>query len=319
MSRCSWVFCLIVGVTASTGYSEESRLLSGGKNRSTGQAAEPVAVARPSAKVESDRRPDRQRVVYRVKHLPAKDLAGVLEELYRSEQAADRGGRPGKRWPGITAHSTTNSLVISGSKQTVADVVGMVEALDRRPARVHVRALIAECSGEKAACKLAELSDGAEELTVDSLAEAIANRPDVRLLELPQLHLIDNVQGTVHFGGREPRITGTSMGPGGQTHQITYENVGMILVVTARTNPEGRITLDVKLEKSKFGPNDESTPIAVRAGRAVGVPAIEILSLNTTVAVESGRTVRLVCANTQNETGRTEWILVISPTVEERP
>ncbi len=293
----------------------------------------PVALAQDDKKADTDKpkliaqpkvveaapaqvaKPERR--VYRVKHVPASDLGNVLEQVLRSEDAADDGKAGKADTVVIVAEPVTNSLVLSGPTKVIREIVDLIEDLDRRPALVQVRALVAEISTDKAEGMLDDLSAAAKVQSIDELAAAISKRPGLRLLGRPQLTVLDNQPGFLQFGSREPRITGISMSQLGQTNQVSMENVGLILALTARTGPEGLVTMEVNLEKSQLGPEKEGTPIAIREGKTIRTPVIGTLSLKTTVAMRSGRTLLLAGVGGKSEARQTELILLISPRIVE--
>ena len=276
--------------------------------------ATPAALAQDAEKADNE---EPQRKVYRLKHVPATDLAVVLKQVLRREDAVD-----GKK-PVITndvlilAEPVTNSLVLSGSAKVIEETVDLIEDLDRRPALVQVRALIAEISTDESEGMLDDLAASAEVQSIDELAAAMEKRPGLRVLSRPQLAVLDNQPGALKIESRTPRITGVATGPAGQTNRVSMENVGMNLTVRARTGPEGLVTMEVDLQKSQFGPEEKGAPIAVREGKTIRKPAIETLTLTTTVEVRNGQTLLVGGVGDKSEARRTELILLISARIVE--
>ena len=91
----------------------------------------------------------------------------------------------------------------------------------------------------------------------------------------------------------------------------------MTLAVKARTGPEGLVAMEVDLQKSRLGPEEEGAPIVVRENKTIRLSAIETLSLKTTVEIRSGQTLLVAGAGERSEARATELILLISPRIVE--
>lgn len=256
-----------------------------------------------------------ERKVYRVKHVSAVDLGDVLEQVLRGVGPAGEGAAGKANAVAIVAEPVANRLVISGPAKVIEEIVDLIEDLDCRPAMVQIRALVAEISTDKAEGMLDELSASAKLQSIDELAAAIAKRPGLRVLGCPQITVQDNEPGFLHLGSAAPRITGITISPAGQTNQISTVNVGLILSVRVRTSPEGLVTMEVDLNKSQLGPEEEGTPISIREGKTTRTPAVETLKLQTTVGVRSGQTLLLAGVGSKSEARRTELIILISPRI----
>lgn len=269
----------------------------------------PPSTYPPGAMLAPSPHANHQRKIYRVKHLPAIDLAEAIQVI--------------KAVPTppvvVVPEVITNSLVIYGSESAVESAIELAEQLDRRPKMVQVRVLIAEIhagddDAKSIGALLTRLSNADGDQDFDQVAAAIAELPGVRLLGGPQLTLLDNQPGFLQVGQRVPRITGTQVSSRGRMNTVEMENVGLVLAVTARINDDGLVTMEVDLEKSQLGPADEGTPITVPAeGEPIRAAQIDTLTCQTTIAVRDGRI--MVLGGLASRQG--EMVILISPRIVE--
>ena len=95
-------------------------------------------------------------------------------------------------------------------------------------------------------------------------------------------------------GQRVPTITGVTLDNFGQTNNILYQQVGIIMQVIPRISPDGLVVMQLSTEKSEVGPEAEGIPISVSAsGAIVRAPRINATNALTTVSALSGQTVVL--------------------------
>ena len=86
--------------------------------------------------------------------------------------------------------------------------------------------------------------------------------------------------------------------------------------VTARIADEETVTLEIDLERSHLGPEEEGTPISTDAeGTVIRTPAIQTLVLQTTVSLRSGQTVRIGGMIYHTEQGWRELMLLLRPEI----
>jgi Flp pilus assembly secretin CpaC len=129
-----------------------------------------------------------------------------------------------------------------------------------------------------------------------------------------QLTAIENQQASLHVGQRVPRITGSQRSPAGQTNSVTFENVGLMLRVTARADRDGRIVLHVQTERSQLGPAEEGTPISEPAeGEPIRIAAMETVTAETTVAARDGQSVLVGAQQLKRQGRQSEVLIVVTP------
>jgi type II secretory pathway component GspD/PulD (secretin) len=124
--------------------------------------------------------------------------------------------------------------------------------------------------------------------TVSVLIRALKTQGRVDILSRPQLLLTDNQQGFFQVGQKYPLIQGTTLAGNGVSQQaITYEDIGIVLRVTPRIDPNGRVLMRVEPQNSGANP----TPVNLGGG-LVGT-AIDVQTLQTTVSANDGETIIL--------------------------
>jgi len=97
-----------------------------------------------------------RRVVFRLRHAPAVDVAKTINEVLSGERKLSQPQQPGAYATGSTAPAQpvpqaavvpepiSNSLIVSGSAGAVEEIAGLVRQLDQRPRMVTIEVLIAE-------------------------------------------------------------------------------------------------------------------------------------------------------------------------------
>lgn len=129
---------------------------------------------------------------------------------------------------------------------------------------------------------------------VSVLIRALQEDRELRILSRPVVRTMDNQPSFIQVGQRVPRIVGTTIGNFGQTNQIDQENVGLILAVTPRISPDGRVVMEVDAEKSKVGPEEEGIPVGTSLeGTVIRSPRVDTITAQATVSVANGETVVL--------------------------
>jgi hypothetical protein len=88
-----------------------------------------------------------------------------------------------------------------------------------------------------------------------------------------------------------------------QTNQLgTPQNVGLILGVTPRVADDGRVAMEIDVEKSEVGPEAEGIPISVlTTGDVIRSPRINTTTASTTVSALTGQTIVLGGLITSNK------------------
>ena len=129
---------------------------------------------------------------------------------------------------------------------------------------------------------------------VSVLLRALQEKRRLEVLSRPQIMALDGQPGYILVGQRVPTITGVSLTTFGQTNDILYQQVGIIMQVVPRISPDGLVVMQLTTEKSEVGPEAEGIPISVSAsGQIVRAPRINATTAVTTVSALSGQTVVL--------------------------
>ena len=129
---------------------------------------------------------------------------------------------------------------------------------------------------------------------ISVLIRALQEDRQLRILSRPLVRTLDNQPAFIQVGQRVPRIVGSTMGVNGQTNSIDLENVGLILGVTPRISPDGRVVMEIDAEKSKVGPESEGIPVAVSMdGTIIRSPRVDTITAQATVSVSDGETIVL--------------------------
>ncbi|MEX2187191.1 MAG: secretin N-terminal domain-containing protein, partial [Pirellulales bacterium] len=129
---------------------------------------------------------------------------------------------------------------------------------------------------------------------VNVLLRALQEKRRLEVLSRPQIMALDGQPGYILVGQRVPTITGVTLDQFGQTNNILYQQVGIIMQVVPRISPDGLVVMHLTTEKSEVGPEAEGIPISVSAsGQIVRAPRINATTADTTVSALSGQTVVL--------------------------
>jgi type II secretory pathway component GspD/PulD (secretin) len=126
---------------------------------------------------------------------------------------------------------------------------------------------------------------------VSFLLRALQQTERVDVLSRPQVMTIDNEPAFIQVGQRVPRITGSTITTVGQQNNIVLENVGLILGVTPRISPDGRIIMEVDAERSSVNPVSSGIPVTTSNGVVINSPTFDLTMAQTTVSAIDGGTI----------------------------
>ncbi len=282
----------------------------GVKEGDAGQPQKRVHYSR-SSKSDGPKPQPRERLVYRLSNMPASEVASTVNELLRNE----RNSGPSNDTI-VMADRISNSLIISGTSEAIHETVKFVEQLDAEPPMVCVQAVIALIESREGLSLLAPNPEGPElscsHQEACELIEEFSKSGAVKILARPQVMTLDNQPAFIQIGDRVPRVTGVKDG------QVTteLENVGLIVGVTPRISPDHVVTMEIDMEKSLLGPEDEGIPIGVnRQGEVVRCPKVEVMMVQTTVKIPPSRAVIIGGLALQDGDKRGELVLVVTPHV----
>jgi type II secretion system protein D len=130
--------------------------------------------------------------------------------------------------------------------------------------------------------------------SVSILFRALQDASRLQILSRPQVMTLDTVAAFVQVGQLVPRIQGVQGGTNVAAPVITTTDVpiGLIMRVQPRTNQDGLILLDVQVERSKLGPEDEGIPVGFGAnGEVIRSPIIDTTRAETRISAYDGQTV----------------------------
>jgi len=124
--------------------------------------------------------------------------------------------------------------------------------------------------------------------TFSLLIRALKSQGRIDVLSRPQLTLTDNQTGFFQVGQQFPRVLGTTIAVGGlATQNVDYIDTGIVLRVTPRISPEGRVLM--RVEPSITTP----TTTNISIGNGVFATPLDTQTVQTTVQASDGETVVL--------------------------
>jgi type II secretory pathway component GspD/PulD (secretin) len=150
---------------------------------------------------------------------------------------------------------------------------------------------------------------------VSVLLRALQEKRRLEVLSRPQLMALDGQQGTVQVGQQVPTVTGVNQTAFGQTNNIVYRDVGLILNLVPRISPDGLVVMQISAEKSQLSA-EAGVPIGFSTGgQVLNAPIIETTRALTTVSAVSGQTVILggLIETTKNDVHRRVPIIADIP------
>jgi type II secretory pathway component GspD/PulD (secretin) len=268
-----------------------------------------AARIRPAARGDNARRATR---IIALKHVPAQDTMQTIRQWVAAEQLQSQ-------TPPVTIvpDAITNHLLVTAESSQLESIEEIVENLDRPAPRIQIRAMIAELHLKEAPEPgVGATSKIPAKENLEEMLAMLKKRGEVHVIARPELTTASNQPAFVQFGSRVPRITGTTVSQGrGMTNSVTMENVGTILAVTGRVEDKGRVTLEIDVESSHLGPDDEGTPVAVTDGKTIHTREVKVLVLQTTVALQSGQCMLVGGQVAHTPHGWRETVLLLQATV----
>jgi type II secretory pathway component GspD/PulD (secretin) len=195
-------------------------------------------------------------IVYSPRTAPASALADTLRNIF------DREG--GVR---IIAEPISNSLVISAPEKLMAEVTRLLPELDRERQMLQFEVLLVDREVAAAAQGEDKSETGQTEPlggTIDEVLKRVSaaeGKGSLTVLNRFSLSSVDGQKAMAQLGMRLPRITGTSITQRGRANAVTLENIGTMLQLTSRLQPDGVVVVDLEFEKSYPGGAEEATVI----------------------------------------------------------
>ncbi len=251
----------------------------------------------------------RKSVVLRLQHVPAVDTSKLLQQWLEKLQA-----KTDQLVADVIPDAITNSLLIRGTEEQLEEIHSILGQLDQPQPQIRLKTLLAEVAlpeppedgaGATAAYRV---SDG----DLNQVIQELRERGELRVLARPELLVVDNQPAFLQIGQRVPRITGRANSRGSVSNTIQLENVGTLIGVTCRVTDQGSIIMEIDLERSHLGPEDEGTPLSVEPdGGEIRMPVIHSVNLQTTVTLKSEEIALIGGTVYQTEHGWREFVMLV--------
>jgi len=131
----------------------------------------------------------------------------------------------------------------------------------------------------------------------------------------------------LQVGERKPMVTGSAVSAGFsrggspsrppmRQFSVTYENVGLMVGVTPRVNPDGVVTMEIDVEKSWLGSAEEGPAVAESdSGGPVRARRVRTTTAKSTVSAADGKTVVLGGLTTRSETEAEQIVILVTPRI----
>jgi len=211
--------------------------------------------------------------------------------------------------------ANANTLLLSASPRYFNTIEAMIKELDQPPPQVLIQVLLAEVTlddeidvgidwnfafkhGSSRAStgtgfgvegEIAKLGGFSVAVTGGDLSlffRALQASGRMEVLSRPQILASDNQRAEINIGQEVPFIRNSRITDTGDVlNTIEYEDVGIILAVTPRINPDGFVRLEVSPEISSIA---EST---VQVSEGVNAIIVNSRKAETTVTVQDGHTI----------------------------
>lgn len=125
---------------------------------------------------------------------------------------------------------------------------------------------------------------------VNILIRALATCRRLEVLSRPQIMTLDNQQAFIQVGQQVPLVTSSNVfAVGTVSNTVQYRDVGIILEVVPKINPDGSVVMRVDPQISALAsPSEVATPLQLSPG--VNAAVINITQASTTVSAEDGQT-----------------------------
>ena len=210
----------------------------------------------------------------------------------------------------IVADNDSNSLMVLTPSKNFDRVKAVIAELDKPVRQVIIKVLIAEVTHDKThdvgmdssvltngALKNVLTNFGVASQTTGAIAKVVTGDVTIALraletegklevLSRPQIVTSDNQTSNITVGQEVPFIVSSRTTDTGQTvNTIQYQDIGIILNVTAHINEEGLVIMDVAPEVSSL------TGTTVPISETVSAPVFAKRSAQTRVGVQDGQTV----------------------------
>lgn len=127
---------------------------------------------------------------------------------------------------------------------------------------------------------------------ISVLLRALKRQQRVDILSRPSVMALDNQQAYIQIGQSVPVIQNSQVAQNGTTiNGIQYRDVGIILQVTPRINPDGTVIMNVQPQVSSINPVGQPISTNLDGTVVATAPIIDIVQAQTTVTAMNGQTI----------------------------
>lgn len=278
--------------------------------------------------------PRRHQYLYRIQHMNPTELKSMLESFYAGRIETNPADPTDHRMR-LVVSEQEELLLIYATPSDYADLMAMIETIDRPRQQVQLQAVIAEVTlsdsleygveyflSSEAGSGLLELAGTVNQfgpanpagsavfLATSGFAviEALKTKSRVSMLAAPSTFARDNAEASLIVGAEVPILSAAVDSPtqvGGTTgirNEIEYRDTGVSLAVTPKINESGEVTMTVKLEVTDAVPTTSS---------GIDSPTFTTRTAETVVTVPHGMTVLIGGAIETRATDRNSRIPIL--------
>lgn len=248
---------------------------------------------------------DRSCIVLRIKCLPVTNLTQALNQTFQMESQFDP-------LHGIVfvPEATSNSLLMSGPEKKIEEARRLVEQMDHPPTMVRLKVRITEVAKKSKPEEAFEETPPADSKDTKESPKAEPAAEEENNVVLADVTTLDNQTADVFMGVTEPRIINANVTAHGMVNNVTQVAVGTRISMTPRIEPENRVVLNVDIQDSRSGPEEEGVVVTEVNGKTIRSPKECKLTAKTTLSLEDGKPVLLGSLNRDGKNGREKKIFV---------
>jgi hypothetical protein len=251
-----------------------------------------------------------------IENLSADDVADTLRAFLTELDTASRA----RDNVVIVSEMATNTLLISAPPASMEEIVRLIDQLDRERPSIRVELLIAEVlpQSESAspASGMSMMMGGARRQpgfgstmggmmggrgraggipnmqiptgtanTVEQEIRALQSSGRLSILGTPQITVLENKPAYLQVGQNLPVSRAMPDEEDPEPSIVDYEEVGLLVGITARVNSRGRVSMNVNIENSLLVP---TSPGNTAAPGVLQLPRSAHMALETTVTLADG-------------------------------
>jgi type II secretory pathway component GspD/PulD (secretin) len=225
----------------------------------------------------------------------------------------------------VLPDSPSNCLLISAAPNVFAEVVKLLEQLDKRPRSVSVEVLIAgvaskrEGDGKGPPKELDEKEFTGSGKEVLNKLEALKKSGTLSSLMRIQLSAVENQPASVVIGESKPTVAAvTTTGTGLKSRSIVYRNVGTQAKVAVRVEAENTVAMDLDIQAARLNVPEDGIEIG-KDENGVPIRASEVINamLKTKLSLRSGQAVAVQGVKTDSKSGKEQTLIVVTANVLE--